>query len=122
MTTCLGAPAMFENCWNTAGSGLTKREESYLLTRTTTNAASQRVLDCLLSFETQDAMLKGNLNRPLALSTISALLDGEEMVAQSTSPVGGDDSTQSASDEANSQPSQEERLERARARRARNRS
>ena len=79
-------------------------------------------LDCLLSFETQDAMLQGNLNRPLALSTISALLDGEKMVAQSTSPVGGDDSTQSASDEANSQPSQEERLERARARRARNRS
>ena len=79
-------------------------------------------LDCLLSFETQDAMRQGNLNRPLALATIAALLDGEEIVAQSTSPVGGDGNTQSDDYEATSKPSQEERLERARARRARNRS
>ena len=41
-------------------------------------------LDCLLSFETQDAMHQGNLNRPLALSVLSNLLDGKEPGAHST--------------------------------------
>jgi len=79
-------------------------------------------LDCLLSFETQDAMRQGNLNRPLALSVLSALLDGEERSVSFTSATEGDVSTQSGSHEANSQPTLEERLERARARRARKRS
>ena len=79
-------------------------------------------LDCLLSFETQDAMRQGNLNRPLALSTLSALLDGEETAVPTTSATRVDDGTQSGSHEATSQPTHEERLKCARARRARNRS
>ena len=79
-------------------------------------------LDCLLSFETQDAMRQGNLNRPLALSVLSGLLDGEETTVSSTSATRGKDGTQSGSHEATSQPSREERLERARAKRARSRS
>ena len=38
-------------------------------------------LDCLLSFETQDAMRQGHLKRPPALSTLSDLLDGKEMAS-----------------------------------------
>ena len=34
------------------------------------------------------------LNRPLALSVLSGLLDGEEMPVPSTSATGGDDGTQ----------------------------
>ena len=34
-------------------------------------------LDCLLSFETQEAMRQGLLRRPLALSVLTDLLDGE---------------------------------------------
>ena len=41
-------------------------------------------LDCLLSFETQDAMHQGRLNRPLALSVLSDLLDGREPRGSST--------------------------------------
>lgn len=79
-------------------------------------------LDCLLSFETQDAMHQGHLKRPLALSVLSELLDGEETAAPSTSDTGGDGGTQSGSHAATYQPTHEERLERARAKRAGRRS
>ena len=75
-------------------------------------------LDCLLSFETQDAMHQGHLKRPLALSVLSELLDGEETAAPSTSDAGGDGDARSGSHTAIYQPTHEERLERARARRA----
>ena len=78
-------------------------------------------LDCLLSFETQDAMRQGLLSRPLALSVLSDLLDGKDIVVPSTSDPGDDGGTQSDTQAATSQPTHQERLERARARRARKR-
>ena len=79
-------------------------------------------LDCLLSFETQDAMHRGQLNRPLALSSLSDLLDGKGTGVLSTSVSGGDDGTQSGSQASSSQSSHEERLARARTNRVRRRS
>ena len=79
-------------------------------------------LDCLLSFETQDAMHQGFLSRPLALSVLSNLLDGEDMVVSSTTDVRADDGTQSDSQVTTTQLTRQERLERARVKRARKRS
>lgn len=79
-------------------------------------------LDCLLSFETQDAMRQGNLNRPLALSVLSGLLDSEETTVPSTSATRDTDGAQSGNHEPTAQRTLEERLERARAKRARRRS
>ncbi len=75
-------------------------------------------LDCLLSFETQDAMHQGNLNRPLALSVLSNLLDGKEPGAHSTP-----NTDNHADDEVEDPPAEpgltiEERQNRARANRA----
>ena len=76
-------------------------------------------LDCLLSFETQDAMRQGHLKRPPALSTLSDLLDGKEMAMLLTSVIESDDGTQSGNQADTSQPTHEERLGRTRAKRAR---
>ena len=74
-------------------------------------------LDCLLSFETQGAMLQGVLNRRLALSVLSDLLEGKEPAVPS---VVKPNNTQETSRQSPSlKPTVEERQSRARKNRAR---
>ena len=74
-------------------------------------------LDCLLSFETQSAMLQGVLNRRLALSVLSDLLEGKEPAAPSA--VKPNDTQETGRQSPNLKPTVEERQSRARENRAR---
>ncbi len=74
-------------------------------------------LDCLLSFETQDAMLQGHLNRPLALSVLTSLLNGEEPKAPPSANTDDVQETEVDNPLPNMKPTVEERLQRARSRR-----
>ena len=69
-------------------------------------------LDCLLSFETQDALSYGLLERPYALAVLSSLLD-KGAVSSSTSKPKNDLGPQSGNPASIQQLSPEERLNRA---------
>ena len=77
-------------------------------------------LDCLLSFETQDAMHQGNLNRPLALSVLYNLLDGKEPGAHSTPNTDNHADDEVEDPSAKDRATIEERQNRAKANRAKN--
>ena len=76
-------------------------------------------LDCLLSFETQDAMHQGHLNRPLALSVLSNLLEGKGLGEHSAQNMDNHAVTEMANPAAETGPTVEERQNRAKANRAR---
>ena len=77
-------------------------------------------LDCLLSFETQEAMREGHLNRPLALSVLSDLLNGKDHVVLSAASPGNVQETETSDPQPGPKPTIEERQGRARENRARN--
>ena len=77
-------------------------------------------LDCLLSFDTQDAMREGRLNRPLALSVLADLLNGQEPVVPSAASPDNVQETEAGNSPPSPKPTVEERQRRARENRARN--
>ena len=77
-------------------------------------------LDCLLSFETQEAMREGHLNRPLALSVLSDLLNGKDPVVLSAASPGNAQENETGDPQPGPKPTIEARQGRARENRARN--
>ena len=69
-------------------------------------------LDCLLSFQAQNAMLQGNLNRPYALRVLSSLLEGDHPSQPTETTVQAEHEVQASAATQVSRPSNEERLRR----------
>ena len=69
-------------------------------------------LDCLLSFQAQNAMLEGKLNRPRALVTLSSLLEGNPLPQPLETTVETGHEVEAAASQQVDRPSNEERLRR----------
>ena len=69
-------------------------------------------LDCLLSFQAQNAMLEGKLNRPRALVTLSSLLEGNPLPQPLETTVETGHKVEAAASQQVDRPSNEERLRR----------
>ena len=69
-------------------------------------------LDCLLSFQAQNAMLQGHLNRPHALNVLSSLLEGGLPSQPTGTTVQAEHAVQASATQEVARPNNEERLRR----------
>jgi len=76
-------------------------------------------LDCLLTFDAQDAMRMGLLQRRMAYEVLDAILSGERLVLNDQQPETGDSSVGFESLETSAGLSREERIQRANQRKSR---